>query len=78
MWCVFYLFPVAAAGEWLHWTGLGCIGLILLIIPSLRMTEEISASKYPAYSDYQATTSALIPAAAEREVGTREAPVPYL
>lgn len=61
MWCVFYLFSVAASGQWLHWTGLGCIGLILLIIPSLRMTEEISASKYPAYSDYQATTSPLIP-----------------
>ena len=61
MWCVFYLFPVAASGRWLHWTGLGCIGLILLFIPSLRMTEEISASKYPAYGDYQATTSALLP-----------------
>ncbi len=61
MWCVFYLFSVAASGQWLHWTGLGCIGLILLFIPSLRMTEEISAAKYPAYSDYQATTSALIP-----------------
>lgn len=61
MWCVFYLFSVAASGQWLHWTGLGCIGLILLIIPSLRMTEALSAAKYPAYSDYQATTSPLIP-----------------
>lgn len=61
MWCTFYLFAVAASGQWLHWTGLGCIGLILLFIPSLRMTEEISVSKYPAYSDYQATTSAVIP-----------------
>ena len=61
MWCVFYLFAVAASGEWLHWTGLGCIGLALLIIPSLRMTEELSAAKYPGYSDYQTTTSALIP-----------------
>lgn len=61
MWCVFYLFSVAASGQWLHWTGLGCIGLILLFIPSLRMTEKLSAAKYPAYTDYQATTSALIP-----------------
>ncbi|MXX33714.1 MAG: DUF1295 domain-containing protein [Gemmatimonadetes bacterium] len=61
MWCVFYLFAIAASGEWLHWTGLGCIGLILLVIPSLRMTEQLSAAKYPAYRDYQATTSALIP-----------------
>ena len=61
MWCVFYLFSVAASGQWLHWTGLGCIGLIMLFIPSIRMTEELSAAKYPAYSDYQATTSPLIP-----------------
>ena len=61
MWCVFYLFAVAASGEWLHWTGLGCIGLILLFIPSLRMTEQLSVAKYPGYRDYQATTSALIP-----------------
>ncbi|MCY4400656.1 MAG: DUF1295 domain-containing protein [Gemmatimonadetes bacterium] len=61
MWWVIYLFAVAASGEWLHWTGLGCIGLTLLLIPSLRMTEEISAGKYPGYRDYQATTPALIP-----------------
>ena len=61
MWCVFYLFAVAASGEWLHWAGLGCIGLTLLIIPSLRMTEELSAARYPGYRDYQATTSPLIP-----------------
>ena len=61
MWWVFYLFAVAASGEWLHWTGLGCIGLTLLLIPSLRMTEEISARKYPGYRDYQAAVPALVP-----------------
>ena len=33
----------------------------LLFIPSLRMTEQLSVAKYPAYRDYQATTSVLIP-----------------
>ncbi|MCY4645826.1 MAG: DUF1295 domain-containing protein [Gammaproteobacteria bacterium] len=61
LWWVFYLFGVAASGEWLHWTGLGCIGLTLLFIPSLRMTEAISAEKYPGYRDYQAAVPALIP-----------------
>ena len=61
MWWVFYLFGVAASGEWVHWTGLGFIGLTLLFIPSLRMTESISADKYPGYRDYQATTPALVP-----------------
>ncbi|MYI22356.1 MAG: DUF1295 domain-containing protein [Gammaproteobacteria bacterium] len=61
MWWVFYLFAVAASGEWVHWTGLGCIGLSLLFVPSLRMTEDISAAKYPGYREYQAAVPALIP-----------------
>ena len=61
MWWVFYLFAVAASGEWIHWTALGCIGLALLFILSMRMTEEISAAKYPGYRDYQAAVPALVP-----------------
>ena len=61
MWWVFYLFAVAASGEWVHWTVLGCIGLTLLFVPSLRITEEISAAKYPGYREYQAAVPALIP-----------------
>lgn len=61
MWWVFYLFAISASGQWLHWTGLGFILLTALFIPSTRLTETISASKYPAYRDYQATTPALIP-----------------
>ena len=61
LWMVFYLFAVAASGEWLHWTILGCVGLTLLFIASLRMTEEITAARYPGYRDHQSTISALIP-----------------
>lgn len=61
MWWVFHLFAVSASGQWLHWTGLGFILLTALFIPSTRLTETISASKYPAYRDYQASTPALIP-----------------
>ena len=61
IWWVFYLFAVAASGEWLHWTGLGFIGLTLLFIPSLRLTEAISAEKYPGYREYQAAVPGLIP-----------------
>ena len=61
MWWVFYLFAVSASGQWLHWTGLGFILLTALFIPSTRLTEEVSASKYPGYRDYQATTPALVP-----------------
>ena len=61
MWWVFYLFAVAASGQWLHWTGLGFILLTALFIPSIRLTESISAGRYVGYKDYQASTPALIP-----------------
>lgn len=61
MWWVFYLFAVAASGQWLHWTGLGFVLLTLLFIPSTRLTESISLSRYPAYRDYQASTPAILP-----------------
>ena len=39
------LVAVAASGEWLHWTGLGCLGLIAIFVGSI----------------YKATTPCLIP-----------------
>lgn len=60
-WWVLYAMGAAALGSWLHWTIIGPALLTLLFIGSTRFTEEISASKYPAYADYQRTTSMLIP-----------------
>ena len=68
MWWVFYLFAVSASGQWLHWTGLGFVLLTLLFIPSTRLTESISVSRYPAYRDYQASTPAIFPLP---RIGTR-------
>ncbi len=61
IWWVFYGFAVIASGQWLHWTGLGCIVLTLLFIPSTRLGESISLDKYPGYRDYQASTPRFIP-----------------
>lgn len=61
MWCVFYLFSVAASGDWLNWTGIGVIGLAALLIGSIRITESISASKYAGYAAYKSATPMLIP-----------------
>ena len=61
LWIGFYLFGVAASGQWVHWTGLGFILLVALFIPSIRLTERISTEKYPGYRDYQASTPVLIP-----------------
>ena len=61
MWWVFYLFAIAATGEILNWSTFGFIALTGIFFGSSRMTESISLSRYPSYTDYQATTPRLIP-----------------
>ena len=61
MWCVFYVFGVAASGDWLSWTGIGLIGLAAVFYGSIRLTETISASKYADYAAYQVSTPILLP-----------------
>ncbi|MGP3534738.1 DUF1295 domain-containing protein [Microbacterium sp. RD1] len=68
-WWVFYLLGAAAAlaggaGVWggiLNGTIVGPALLTALFIGSTIFTESITASKYPAYADYQRTTSMLVP-----------------
>lgn len=61
VWWSFYLFSVAASGMWLNWTISGPILYTFLFQLSTPLTERITASKYPAYKHYQASTSRLIP-----------------
>ncbi len=61
IWYVFYLFAIAATGEWLHWTGLGLISLTLVFLGSTKLGESISLQRYPSYRDYQASTPRIIP-----------------
>ena len=61
MWWSYYLFSVAAGAGWLNWTILGAGVLTLLFQGSTTLTERISVRKYPAYAEYQKTTSRLIP-----------------
>jgi len=68
-WWAFYALGATAAaasglGVWggaINWTIAGAGLLTLLFIGSTIFTESITASKYPAYRDYQRTTSMLIP-----------------
>lgn len=68
-WWVFYLIGAVGAvtaglGAWgglLNWTIVGPALLTVLFIGSTIFTESLSASKYPAYADYQRRTSMLIP-----------------
>lgn len=61
VWLSFYLFSVAATGEWINWSIIGVILLILLFIGSSDFSEKISAGKYPAYAEYQSKVPRFIP-----------------
>jgi len=58
---VFYLFSVAATGEWLNWSVVGAVLLVVLFKGSSDFSEEISASKYTAYKNYQESVPRFLP-----------------
>jgi steroid 5-alpha reductase family enzyme len=61
MWWAIYLFSVAAGAGWLNPTIAGPVLLTLLFQGSTAFTERLSLAKYPAYAEYQRTTSRLLP-----------------
>ncbi len=61
VWISFYLFSVAASGQWLNWSISGCLLLVVLFQGSSEFSEEISAGKYPQYKDYQAMVRRFLP-----------------
>ena len=61
VWITFYFFSVAATGQWINWSIVGCILLILLFKGSSDFSEEISASKYPGYKEYQKEVGRFLP-----------------
>jgi len=61
IWIAFYLFSVAATGQWINWSIAGCLLLLVLFQGSSDFSEEISASKYPEYKNYQKKVSRFIP-----------------
>ncbi|MFE7844137.1 DUF1295 domain-containing protein [Microbacterium sp. NPDC057407] len=75
-WWTFYAIGAVAAaltgGGWLNWTIIGPALLTALFIGSTIFTESISASKYPAYAEYQRSTSMLVPLPRRRS--RRQAP----
>ena len=61
MWWVYYVFSIAAGAGVLNWTIVGAASLTLLFQGSTWITEKITLEKYPAYAQYQSTTSRLMP-----------------
>lgn len=61
VWILFYLFSVIATGQWINWSIMGCLLLVILFKGSSDFSEEISARKYPLYKEYQRTVPRFIP-----------------
>jgi len=61
IWICFYLFSISAGAAWFNWSLAGCLLLLILFQGSSNLSEDISASKYPEYKEYQKKTSRFIP-----------------
>jgi steroid 5-alpha reductase family enzyme len=61
VWIAFYFFSVSATGNWLNWSVMGGILLVLLFWGSSNFSEAISAGKYPDYEEYKKRVPRFIP-----------------
>ena len=74
IWWGFYLFGIAAGDGWLNPSLAGAAALTALFHGSIRLTEALSARKYPAYAEYQRRTPRLIPWPSSRRLASGERP----
>jgi steroid 5-alpha reductase family enzyme len=61
IWIILYFFSVVATGQFFNWSIGGAILLLLLFRGSANFSEEISASKYAKYLEYQEKVPRFIP-----------------
>ncbi|KAJ5130397.1 uncharacterized protein N7515_006436 [Penicillium bovifimosum] len=61
VWVTLYLWSCYRTQTYYNWAGLGALGYLAIFQGSTRLTESISAAKYPEYSDYQARVGRFIP-----------------
>lgn len=61
VWILFYFFSVVATGQWINWSVVGAMLLVVLFKSSSDFSEGITAEKYPEYREYQLTTPRFIP-----------------
>lgn len=61
IWITFYFFSVAATGQWINWSVMGAILLVLLFWGSSNFSESISSAKYPEYAAYKKQVPRFVP-----------------
>ncbi|KAJ5933410.1 hypothetical protein N7454_005739 [Penicillium verhagenii] len=79
-WLTMYIWSAYRTENYLQWTGLGVIGYLAIFQGSTRLTETISAGKYPEYSEYQARVGRFLPrlsveAKKSKSKGKKTAPI---
>lgn len=60
-WLTLYLWTCYRTEIYIQWTGLGIVGYMMIFQGSTRLTEGISAGKYPEYVEYQARVGRFLP-----------------
>ena len=60
-WIAFYIFSIGAGIGVFNWSIIGALLLVVLFLGSSALSEQISASKYPAYDNYCKTVSKFFP-----------------
>jgi len=66
IWIVFYFLSVSATGQWINWSVMGAILLVLLFWGSSNFSEAISMGKYPEYAEYKRRVPRFIPFTQQR------------
>lgn len=61
IWIVLYFFSITATGQWLNWSIVGCLLLVILFKGSSDFSEKITSEKYEGYKEYQSKTGRFIP-----------------
>ncbi|KAI5290841.1 hypothetical protein KEM54_000296 [Ascosphaera aggregata] len=61
VWIIFHQWTLLKARVFFNWAGIGAFCYVLLFQASTRLTESITASKYPEYSEYQKVVGMFIP-----------------
>lgn len=61
VWLALHLWSCYRTNSYFQWTSFGVLGYLAIFQGSTRLTEDISAGKYPEYRDYQARVGRFIP-----------------
>lgn len=75
IWLTLYLWACYCTETYAHWSGVGALCYIILFHFSTRLTESITASKYPEYREYQARVGKFIPRFSVEPKGDWQPPV---